>query len=183
MPFPGQYHAFEKVAGKKAPAAVRIFADAVTSKLLGNDPKSKEYSAEDFTPQEMEAIRQAIQTAQSEGRKYIGYGDYPTKYDKYADDSLTIFDELYKLYTDPGRSAMLTLGMANFDDQGVVHDTYDFAAAPDQHLKGVDIMQALTDILTKPGGTKLGNFVGNVVGLRDGTGTPFVIKTMQDAEQ
>ena len=157
----------------KPPSAIEFYIRATLGSVMGDaQGQQKPFTEKDLTKDELAAVRAAVEKAKGEGRAYIQYGDYPTKRD-WAKDASNIIEEIDWLFEDPARSAMFTLGMANFDEEGTVTDTYDFGAAVGVKAKGKHIIQALSSGNPRA----IFNLIGNVSGLRSGTGRKIQINT------
>jgi hypothetical protein len=135
----------------------------------------KPFSEKDLSDDELNAVRHAIKNARKDGRDYIRYGDYGTK-EPWHKDADSIIGEIDMLFDDPARSAMYTLGMAKFDENGTVYDTYDFGAAPDVKIRE-NLPEALHSVLAGNNPRAVFNLIGNAVGLRSGKGRKVEIKT------
>ena len=167
-----------KKSGRELPSAIRFYAQSVGAGVTGNKEEfnKTEFTEKDFSEEELVAIRTAVQNAKAAGRTYISYEDYPTAAPQF-EDSESILGEVKMLMDDPARSAMFTLGLANFDKDGVVTDTYDFAASPERKIKPMELFDAVAGSIFGNNRRAGFNLIGNLSGLRAGTGRPIRIKT------
>lgn len=147
---------------KKAPAAVQFYLRSIMAQILGADPPL--FTEADFTPEELEAIRAAVANSTEPG--IIGYGDYPTQ-QPWAQDGNNLLQELDMIFSDPARSAMLALGMANVKN-GIVTDQYNFGAPPEATVG--EALAQVPNALSSSNPRAILNLLGNIVGLRNDRG-------------
>lgn len=165
------------------PSAVEFFTRAVFSRGLGLDDPV--FTEKDFSPAELDALRTAKANAEAAGRNYIAYEDYVTARtpNNAADPTMlgsnatNIFQEL-ALMADPARSAKFTLGRAGFEGD-VISDTYDFHGDPEIQVTPDVLQQAFGEVLNDPNPRALFNLIGNLAGLREGTGPSVNVNLAQ----
>ena len=166
---------------KPLPSAVRFYLRSTVGSLMGDQQSEQApFTEKDMTAEELAALRIAITNAKKDGRNFISYEDYPTK-SAWWENRDSVLGELDALMADPARSAMFSLGMARFDENGNIYDSYDFAASPKQKIT---FREAAKAVMSEQGNNPRAvfNLIGNMAGLRSGTGRPIKISTRQSNE-
>ena len=161
------------------PVNVRQFV----SHLAGNMSPITE---DQFTPEDLAAIRYAILKQGGGASGSIGYGDYGASgWSSFGDPTEGPLDMLYKSYTDPAYRMETTLGTASYrrlpDGSYIVEDRYNFNAPSRQRvLNAVNekgMLRLLDDAFRKSGLAGVLNVLGNVYGqTEDEPGAPVSIR-------
>lgn len=112
----------------KLPAAARLFLRGVAGGIFGDNASETPFTEQDFSQQEIDSLRVAITNALQDGRSYIRPADYPTQETAFNTDNPVA--EIDQVFDDPARSALMSVGRANFDAEGTITDTYDFKGFP-----------------------------------------------------
>jgi len=138
-----------------------------------------------FTSQDLEIIRRAIEKMGGGASGSIGYGDYAGGRSSFGDPSEGLLDMLYKSYTDPAYRMETTLGMASYrrlpDGSYVVEDKYNFNAPSRQlvtkALREKGVASLLANAFKRNGMAGVLNLLGNVYGhTEDEPGAPVSIR-------
>ena len=164
--------------GEVLPAAMQFYLRALMQKIMGGEPPV--FTEKDFTEKELNAIRAAVENvAGQENPNVIGYGDYPTKENPFKKAD-SILGELAMIMNDPARSVQFALGMANVNN-GVVTDQYNFGAPPEVSIG--EVLAAIPKAYASNNPRAPLNLLGNLMGLRSGTGPQVRINLNQLAEE
>ena len=161
------------------PVNVRQFA----SHLFGDRSPITESQ---FTPEDLAAIRFAIEKRGGGASGSIGYGDYsPQGFSSFSDPGEGLVGMLHKSYTDPAYRMETTLGQASYrqlpDGSYVVEDKYNFNAPSrkyvNEKLKEKNIVSLAADAYKDRGLSGVLNVLGNVYGAtEDEAGAPVSIR-------
>jgi len=158
--------AMQNVKNALLPVNVRQFA----SHLFGDRSPITESQ---FTPEDLAAIRFAIEKRGGGASGSIGYGDYsPQGFSSFGDPDEGLVGMLHKSYTDPAYRMETTLGQASYrqlpNGSYVVEDKYNFNAPSRQHvnnkLKEQNFLSLAADAYKIRGLSGVLNLLGNVYG-------------------
>ena len=158
--------AMQNVKNALLPVNVRQFA----SHLFGDRSPITESQ---FTPEDLAAIRFAIEKRGGGASGYIGYGDYsPQGFSSFGDPDEGLMGMLHKSYTDPAYRMETTLGQASYrqlpNGSYVVEDKYNFNAPSRQYvnnkLKEQNFLSLAANAYKQRGLSGVLNLLGNVYG-------------------
>lgn len=179
--YASQQRAKQIIKNKLVPVNVRQYI----SHLLGDVSPITEAQ---FTPEDLETIRRAIEKRGGGAAGSIGYGDYGAGLSGFGTSTTKNdgpLDMLYKSYTDPAFRMETTLGAAAYrrlpDGTYVVEDRYNFNAPSRQlvtkMVKERGVLPLLNEAYKSNGLAGVLNAVGNIYGsTEDEPGTPVSVR-------